>query len=564
MNAERKQLIRNAVPTLFVVPNPPPLVVPQRPIVERQSSAPDRSQKRHFLRKVYHTQAYIDRCKEELRKLRSARKHECGPQIKRMVKAKNRAILRLRKRLSNAETRPLDVSAVLDSVRDKLTPDMCALLESQLVFTKRKVYTNAFKQLAIAISFKSTACYKFLSTALNLPPKRTVTRWLSHIKFQEGLDDNVFRLLKVRGEKMAPTDRIVTLLADEISLKQLVLYEKSEDKVLGISRDAEGKYEFPCSALVFMVTGVNSRWKQALAYYFSTSAVPGSVVMEQFLQCILKVKACGFTVVNDTSDQGGNFSSVVNLLGVTPERPNFIHDGQVIRLTPDPPHLIKSGRNALLGHNIVTPEGTASWSHLDSFYEIEQSQRVRSAPRLTDNHLKPPAFYGKMVVRWASQILSHSVAVGITTYVSMGLLPPEALATSKYCQKLNDIFDILNTSRIRDAAPFKSALTVESHSTFQFIKDSIQWLKSLKILDKCGKDVTSKFRWIDGLITALNSVKELVFHLQQEYGIHFLLTRRLCQDPLENYFSIIRSKGGWNSKPSCLGFVQAYKITQCT
>ena len=182
---------------------------------------------------------------------------------------------------------------------------------------------------------------------------------------------------------------------------------------------------------------------------------------------------------------------------------------------------------------------------------------------LSDEHLSPPPIYGKMVVRLATQILSHSVAVGIQTNVAMGLLPPQALATSKYCQRLNDIFDVLNSSKIKDVVPLRCALTVESHQTFQFMRESIEWLKNLKILDKNGKDCTANFRWIDGLITALNSVKQLTFYLYENFGQQYLCTRRLCQDPLENYYSLIRAKGGWNSKPSCLGFSQAYKVTQC-
>ena len=363
---------------------------------------------------------------------------------------------------------------------------------------------------------------------------------------------------------MEPADRLVTLLADEISLKELMSYERSEDKVYGVKRNSLGNYEYPCSALVLMATGVRKKWRQALAYFFAPSAIPGTQVKSYLLECISRLKATGFTVVNDTSDQGSNFDSVLPLLGVTVERPFFYHEGLKIHITPDPPHLIKSSRNALLGHDILTLDGLASWVHLSKFYDMEKSQMIRSAPKLSDAHLEPPAIYGKMVVRYATQILSHSVAAGIDTYIAQGLLPAEAKATSKYCHRMNDIFDILNSSQVRAILPFKCALTTQSNATFNYIRESIAWLQSMKIIGKDGKEITDNFRWPKGMIMALNSVKGLVFHLKENYDQEYLCTRRLCQDPLENYFSIIRGKNGFNPNPSILTFMQSYKITQCT
>ena len=192
-----------------------------------------------------------------------------------------------------------------------------------------------------------------------------------------------------------------------------------------------------------------------------------------------------------------------------------------------------------MSHDILTLDGLASWKHLRQFYELEKGFLVKSAPRLTDAHLDPPPIYGKMVVRYATQILSHSVASGIETYIAQGLMPQEAMATSKYCRRMNDLFDILNSSQVRAIQPFKCALTVNSHATFNFMRQSIAWLQKMKIIGKEGEDITHHFRWPRGLIMALNSVKSLVFHLKENYGQEYLCTRRLCQDPLENYFSII-------------------------
>ena len=507
MNDRRAGLVWNAEPTIFRVPNPPPRVFPQRQVVVRDS-APVPSpylQKKHE-DNVGKTLSYLERCKAEIRQKRAERylhsRSETALKFKRSVQAKNRAISRLQKRLSDSETRARTKTEVLDAVRDKLSSDMCELLDTQLSnsLVKKNCYTDSFKQLALSICFKSTACYNFLSKRLKLPPKRTLNRWLSHLSFHEGFDDALFKLLEKRGLTMKSEDRLVSLMADEISLKELVCYDRSEDKVYGVKRNSSGTYEYPCSALVLMAAGVRKKWRQALAYFFHPTAVPGTEAKSYLLECTSRLKSAGFIVVNNTSDQGSNFNAVVTLLGVTPERPFYFYEGLKIHVTPDPPHIFKSSRNSLKGYNILTLDGLASWTHLRVFYALEKASMVRSAPKITDAHLDPPPIYGKMKVSYATQILSHSVASGIETYVALGKMPKEALATSKYCQRMNDLFDILNSSQVRSPCPYKCALTVNSNATFKFIDESIEWLKSMQIIGKDGNNITNKFLWPKGLL----------------------------------------------------------------
>lgn len=58
--------------------------------------------------------------------------------------------------------------------------------------------------------------------------------------------------------------------------------------------------------------------------------------------------------------------------------------------------------------------------------------------------------------------------------------------------------------------------------------------------------------------TALNnvdcSVKELFLYLQKNYDFDFILTNRINQDVIENFFSHISYKGGCNDHPTALEF----------
>jgi hypothetical protein len=404
-----------------------------------------------------------------------------------------------------------------------LSSDEFTLLECQLKnsFRKQNWYSNALKQLLLAINFKSSSCYKDLSRRFNLPPKQTLSKWTSHINFQEGFDRDLFDLLKMRVSSMPPEDTIVTLLADEISLKELCDYNVNEDQVYGVKRSADGKIIHPSSALVLMVTGVRAKWRQAVAYTFSKNAIPNSDLLTIVRECIARLKHCGLTVVNFTSDQGSNFSGFLSAMGVSPSHPYFVHDGQQIFVTPDSPHLLKSIRNALMGHDIVTSDGRASWKHLHSFYELDKAQWIRMAPKLINEHLEPPPIYGKMNVKLAAQVFSATVAAGIQTHVATSSLPADTLVTGKFCLKMNNVFDILNISQKSAILPFQSALTVESEEALTLIDSAILWFKSFNILDKQGKVVNSKFRCIGGIILALTSVKNLVFYLRDVYGLDY-------------------------------------------
>jgi hypothetical protein len=107
-----------------------------------------------------------------------------------------------------------------------------------------------------------------------------------------------------------------------------------------------------------------------------------------------------------------------------------------------------------------------------------------------------------------------------------------------------------------DAPLSKKGLTSE---TQQIIPALVEWIKSIRVINKKGKDITNTFHCLNGLIGTLNTVSQVLDHLRSTAEFKYLLTQRLCSDPLENFFSIIRQSGGYNSNPSLLSFSHAYK-----
>lgn len=69
------------------------------------------------------------------------------------------------------------------------------------------------------------------------------------------------------------------------------------------------------------------------------------------------------------------------------------------------------------------------------------------------------------------------------------------------------------------------------------------------------EQVPSIKNWVHNIKT----VKDLWEHLNKNYEITSLVMRNLNQDPVENFFSSVRSHGGANTNPTCQQFENTYK-----
>jgi hypothetical protein len=67
----------------------------------------------------------------------------------------------------------------------------------------------------------------------------------------------------------------------------------------------------------------------------------------------------------------------------------------------------------------------------------------------------------------------------------------------------------------------------------------------------------------DGILLSINTIRQL-FEENKHDNYSFLLTGRLNQDPLENLFSVLRQKGGYNRNPTVRTFQAALKSNMIT
>ena len=101
------------------------------------------------------------------------------------------------------------------------------------------------------------------------------------------------------------------------------------------------------------------------------------------------------------------------------------------------------------------------WTHIRNFYEFDSQLAIRKAHKLTKGHFELSSF-SKMRVNKAAQVLSHSVAAGLYTYVAFGKLPAEAAYTADFIEMINNLFDAFNSRCFKDPQILRRPLSENS------------------------------------------------------------------------------------------------------
>lgn len=85
-------------------------------------------------------------------------------------------------------------------------------------------------------------------------------------------------------------------------------------------------------------------------------------------------------------------------------------------------------------------------------------------------------------------------------------------------------------------------------------------MKSMKCYNKSKKLLNSLQIFQKGILMSISSVKALRAKIKEKFDYKYLLTHRLNQDCLENFFSQMRGRNGPNDHPTpveCLNTIKA-------
>ena len=141
-------------------------------------------------------------------------------------------------------------------------------------------FTDKDKELALSIYYQSPKCYKFLRKYLHLPSKSTLERWIKNIKVKPGISDFVLNAMHRKIGSMSDKEKVCTLILDEVKLSPGLQYDRHNDLINGFEDfGVEGRTEHGADhALVFMLRGIETGWKQSIGHFYCRNSTNGSVL----------------------------------------------------------------------------------------------------------------------------------------------------------------------------------------------------------------------------------------------------------------------------------------------
>ena len=448
---------------------------------------------------------------------------------------------------------PKDRKAImLEELAKNLPQRTFDFIAKQLaMFHKKKLgrrWSESDKTLALSLFHASRKAYRLLQKLFVLPSVSTLRKTMRDISVYPGFNDNILQALVQKVKALGEGAEVCSLVFDEMSIKEWVNYNKENDNI-------EGLEDFGCSrrsmyianhAIVFMVRGLKVNWKQPVGYFLSSGPINSPMLKLLLCECLDKLVSNGIIVKCIIADQGSNNQKLFSkLLGVTEEEPFFTYHEKKYFVLCDPPHLIKNIRNNLKNQGFILYDVPVSWDHVVEFYHLDCKNSLRLAPKLTHKHINLPPF-AKLKVKYATQVLSHTVASGIS-FIAKIRDDPRAESTAEFIEKFDMLFNCFNSGHFHSKKKMSHAFS-DNSGHVEFLNDCLEWFKNLK--PKITKTLPCMYGWK----SSIRSLLLLWEDLRSNHGFSFLFTDRLNQDCLENLFSQVRSNSSHIDRPTAAQF----------
>lgn len=203
-------------------------------------------------------------------------------------------------------------------------------LPMQLKMANRKKnsmrYTTSEKHLALTLMKESPKGYRLLQKIFNLPSKRTLNRLAENITFNVGINDNIFRVLKHITQDWDTKKKLCSILFDEVALTPHLTYVESHDEIRGFKDFGyEKELRFCDHALVFMLKGLCSKWRQPICFYFCEGTTAAATIVRILKEVVTRVSESGLIPLAIVCDQGSTFRTAINMIKLETERKRILN-----------------------------------------------------------------------------------------------------------------------------------------------------------------------------------------------------------------------------------------------
>ena len=434
-----------------------------------------------------------------------------------------------------------------------------------------RTWTTKEKLFYYGIYKSSPKTYRLMKKQLTVPSVKTVKDVMSMVKLEPGLSPFLLKVLKKKTENYDKKDKVCALLFDEIFINMGLYYNTKTDRVEGVEDFGEGgrTNREANHMMVFMLRGLNSNWKLPVAFHAVNGTCPSEVIAKLIPEIVREMKKIDIDVICSISDQGPtNRGAITSLRSNCPEGETdpvyMVDDMKIIHLF-DTPHLFKSIRNNMLTSDIqLEPGKLARWAHIVEFFKLDEG--LDKLSKLTYAHLCPLG-RNKMRVKPAAEVFSMRTATTMNSFhvLSSGTKLIGCEPTIYLLKFLDELFDGSNGRSKRDTFKHdRPDVTAGPDPNSSASSHHDMWLKQINELKKwvfIRKSDNSHHRppCIQGYIDNLHGLGRIWKILHEKYGFEKMILRHLNQDPLENYFGLIRQTCGSNTDPTVPQFFAGVK-----
>lgn len=400
------------------------------------------------------------------------------------------------------------------------------------------------EDIAYAISLRSVSpkAYRYLrANALPLPALSTLRKWASSFNLSPGLLTNVINLMQKMSFQLKDIEKLCVLSFDEIHLSNRIDINKKDEQVIGPHKTCQ----------TVMARGLISNWKQPVFYDFDQPMK--KEILNQIISALFNA---GFTVVAIVSDMGPMNMKYFSEMNIAHDKdcsfPHPCNESMRIFLFVDVPHLIKLLRNHFIDQGFLLNGTFMDKSCFESLLDISTSE-LSIVHKVSKYHIELKGTE-RQKVRPAVQLLSNSVSKAVSYCGKSGLMPSELPweQVSDFVQLINRWFDVMNSkTKIRANEPSKNAFGINLKDQKEVLEKTSNVIKTLRV----GKH-KSLIQFQKGILLSNRSIVELFLYLQKRHSdVQYILTTRLNQDILENFFSYMRGMGSSNDHPNPLDFI---------
>ena len=215
--------------------------------------------------------------------------------------------------------------------------------------------------------------YEFIrSLHYPLPSYRTLCDRIQQAPFQPGIQADVINWMQCKLQSTAVQERDCVLMLDEMAIRKCLEYDNGLRSFVGhISKEvhrptrdksSDSSLLLASHALVVMIRGLSTNWKQVVAYYLTGDSVEGSVLWNLVTQIIVQLNAVDVNVRAVVCDMGSCNRAMWRVAGIAASQNHVVNSvkhpvlsDQQLYFLPDVPPVLKYVRNCLLSHNILLP-----------------------------------------------------------------------------------------------------------------------------------------------------------------------------------------------------------------